>query len=185
MGNRGILHDENRHLAVYPNTDRVPWKTKAWITCSLEFRGRKRQVMSPGRYTELFFLDEATAFSAGHRPCAECRRQAYTQFKTLWIQAHGDLPIDQTLHEERTNAKGNKRTHSASAESLPSGTFIVWQGDAWLLWNDCVLKWSSGGYVEKVARDVLSGDVEVLTPPSIVAVFVLGYRPHVHVTALE
>src|ERR1700760_1777025 len=81
MGNRGIIHDEQQNVL-------RAFKLKAWITCVLAFKGRKRPVMAPNRYTELFFLDEATAFSAGHRPCFECRRQDAGRFKSLWIKAN-------------------------------------------------------------------------------------------------
>src|ERR1700743_3660322 len=81
MGNRGQLHNEQRQIV-------RPFKLKAWLTCLLQFNGRKREVMSPQRYTELFFLDEATAFAAGHRPCFECRRKDYDLFKSFWLQGN-------------------------------------------------------------------------------------------------
>ena len=77
MGNRGVLHDDESRI-------RRKWHGKRWIVCVLEFRGRKRKVMTPGRYTELFFLDEATALAAGHRPCAECRRERFNAFRCAW-----------------------------------------------------------------------------------------------------
>jgi hypothetical protein len=78
LGNRGILHNEKKKII-------APWRHKAWVTCQLEFKGRKRQIFSPGSYSELFFLDEVTAFAAGHRPCAECRRDRYNEFKAAWL----------------------------------------------------------------------------------------------------
>jgi hypothetical protein len=83
MGNRGCLHDDNRALS------RRRWTTRAWVTCLLSFKGRRRQLMRPGHYTELFFLDEATALAAGHRPCAECRREAFRRFVDGWARGAG------------------------------------------------------------------------------------------------
>src|SRR5512146_245181 len=103
MGNRGILHDDARRIV-------APWRLKRWITCTLIFRGRQREVFAPRRYSELFFLDEATSFAAGHRPCAECRRERYNEFRAAWSAANtGDLlkqkagadEIDRVLHAER------------------------------------------------------------------------------------
>ena len=103
MGNRGILHNDEQQVL-------RPFKLKAWLTCNLQFRGRKRQVMAPNRYTELFFMDEATSFAAGHRPCFECRRIDYNHFKTLWLKGNPEYEfnektsiqkIDAILHQER------------------------------------------------------------------------------------
>src|SRR5437762_13426760 len=103
LGNRGVLHDGAGHV-------KRAWQLKRWLVCVLEFRGRKRQVMTPGHYTELFFLDEATALAAGHRPCAECRRERFNAFRKAWRSAHpgagaSSLPtadeIDRRLHAER------------------------------------------------------------------------------------
>lgn len=184
MGNRGILHDEHGRITVRPNTNHVPWKTKAWIICLLEFKGRRRRLMLPGHYTELFFLDEATALAAGHRPCAECRHADYNRFKSLWQQINGDLSIDRTLHAERTDRLGGKVTYRAAIDSLPDGAFVTIDGMAWLIWRGSLLRWSSGGYDQRVPRP--SGiTVDVLTPRSTVAVLRLGYAPVVHPSADE
>src|SRR5262245_10377094 len=102
MGNRGgPLHRPDQTLGARR------WVSKAWICCRLEFKGRRRQVMSPGKYTELFFLDEATALAAGHRPCFECRRAEAEQFARLWAKVHGAHDraragdMDRVLHAER------------------------------------------------------------------------------------
>ena len=127
MGNRGQLHGKGKHIL-------RPYKLKAWITCLLEFKGWKRQVMSPNLYTELFFLDEATAFAAGHRPCFECRRKDYDRFKSCWLKGNpaygfnGKTSIkefDAIIHEERIDQQGKKVTHRANIHSLPNGTFIL------------------------------------------------------------
>src|SRR5258706_7062392 len=112
MGNRGILHNEDQKIL-------RPFKLKAWITCVLEFRGRKRQVMAPNRYTELFFLDEATSFAAGHRPCFECRRKDADKFKSFWLKGNPEYNFDQKtsiqeidniLHKERMEYNKSKIT---------------------------------------------------------------------------
>src|ERR1700722_14212140 len=123
MGNRGVLHDDEGHI-------RRAWQLKRWIVCVLEFRGRKRQVMSPGRYTELFFLDEATALAASHRPCAECRHARFLAFCNAWGTAHpGDgtsarpsaTVIDERLHAERIAPDRSKRSFVAALDQLPNG----------------------------------------------------------------
>src|SRR5215831_5062323 len=111
MGNRGVLHDESRRVV-------AAWRTKRWIACVLSFRGRKREVFTPRRYSELFFLDEATSLSAGHRPCAECRRARYNEFRAAWSAAHGGNgrfagadDMDDVIHAERVERGGGKKTY--------------------------------------------------------------------------
>jgi hypothetical protein len=181
MGNRGAIHDEDRHI-------RRPWQVRRWITCRLEFRGRHRDVMPPGRWTALFFLDEATAFSAGHRPCGECRNADHRRFRALWETVHPGDPagadaIDRRLHAERlVGRSGGKRVEPAELDDLPDGTFVVRDGRPWLVRGGFLHAWSPAGYVERVARPG-GGRVDVLTPRSVVEVFWAGYVPHVHPTA--
>jgi len=168
---------------------------KRWIVCVLEFRGRKRQVMAPGRYTELFFLDEATALAAGHRPCAECRRERFNAFRKAWRAARpganglslpGAEEIDCQLHAERVNPDRSKRLFRASLDELPNGVFVrpADSGeDAYLVWNNGLLAWSVGGYSERIDRPK-KADVLVLTPASTVAVIRAGYAPEVHPSAV-
>jgi hypothetical protein len=180
MGNRGVLHDTEGHIA-------RDSQVRRWIACRLEFRGRKRAIMQPNRYTELFFLDEATAFAAGHRPCAECRFDDYSRFRDRWPSA---LPpgggsadaLDRQLHAERRAGPWQKRTHTADLADLPDGAFIARDGDAWLVRGDHLQRCSARGYAGSVARPRRQ-KVTVLTPPSIVAVFCSGYEPAVHPTA--
>ena len=126
MGNRGVLHDDARRIVRAAQLRR-------WIACVLEFRGRKRTVMQPRRYTELFFLDEATAFAAGHRPCAECRNADYRRFRSVWETRFGAPAsadrIDRVLDAERRDGK-RRRTHRAGIETLPDGTFVAIDGRA-------------------------------------------------------
>jgi hypothetical protein len=178
MGNRGVLHDDHRRLVRASQVRR-------WIACRLEFRGRRRSIMAPKRYTELFFLDEATALSAGHRPCRECRYADYERFRSLWAGCYGGPAsadaMDLQLHRERL-IDGRKRTYRGGIHTLPDGTYIALDGDAWLLWGDELLAWSRAGYTSRKPRPARM-EVDVLTPGSIVAVLAAGYRPGVHPSA--
>lgn len=186
MGNRGLLHNADGHL-------RRLWQGKRWLICVLIFKGRRRSVMTRGCYTELFFLDEATALAAGHRPCAECRRERYNAFRTAWVAVHSQgsasLPgadeIDSRLHAERVGPDRTQRRFRAELADLPDGVFVRhddWGDSAHLMWNDQLLTWTAGGYADR--RDRPSrGVVEVLTPESTVAVIRAGYVPEVHPSA--
>ena len=178
MGNRGVLHDESRRIV-------RPFAVRRWIACVLEFRGRYRTVMTPRRYTELFFLDEATAFAAGHRPCAECRHADYVRFKTLWTEAVGGPAgaddIDAVLHAERLDGRA-KRLHRMPYKTLPNGAYVVVDERAWLVRDDALLAWTASGYGERRARP-RRAPATVLTPPSVVAVMRAGFRPGVHPSA--
>lgn len=183
MGNRGILHDTNGQI-------KRGWATKAWIICTLALRpGRKPlQMMAPGHYTPLFFLDEATALAAGHRPCAECRHADYTRFKSLWLQANADLvqqsnppiaAVDAILHRERLTEQRQKRVYQAPLADLPNGAFITLDNTAFLVWEENLLRWSPAGYTESITRPA-STSAEVLTPPSVVKTLAAGYVPQFH-----
>ena len=144
MGNRGCLHDDDGRLR------QARWKTKAWITCRLEFQGRRRSIMTPGRYTELFFLDEATALAAGHRPCFECRREAAVAFRDAWREAMGEISriseIDSLLHTARIwPGTRRQRRISADLRDLPEGAFILHDGVPHLVRPRCILPWSPDG----------------------------------------
>lgn len=183
MGNRGgALHDANKALG------RRRWVSKQWICCQLEFNGRHRQVMTPGRYTELFFLDEATALAAGHRPCFECRRQDSLWFAMLWAQVSGrdgraTAPeMDAVLQAERVGRGGGKITHRAAFDGLPSGTFVRFDGRPHLVLGGQLALWTPEGYIEPRERPQ-DGQAEVLTPRTMVAVLAAGYCPTLHPTA--
>jgi hypothetical protein len=186
MGNRGgCLHDSEKRLGSRR------WISRQWICCALQFKQRHRQVMAPRRYTELFFLDEATAFAAGHRPCFECRRDYATDFARLWSLSAGSSvsaparagDIDRVLHTERLAPDGSKRTWTSALGELPAGTMIrIEDGSPCLVLRDRLLAWSPSGYGQ--ARPVSAHTrVEVLTPPGITHVMKLGYRPLLHETA--
>lgn len=185
FGNRGILHDEQRRIV-------RAWQVQRWIACVTEFRGRHRELLRPHSYTELFFLDEAAAFAAGHRPCAECRHADYQRFKAAWATAHGSPPLsaeamDAILHADRLEGRGraqHKRTYHAEIATLPDGVYLALDGRAWLLWRGSLLAWSAGAYTARRPAP-RSGVVEVLTPATLVAVFRAGYAPSVHPSAEE
>jgi hypothetical protein len=172
-GNRGCLHDDEGRI-------RRRYNGRRWIACRLEFRGWQRSpLLQPGRFTELFFLDEATAFAAGHRPCALCRREDYVRFAELWAELHpgqvGADAIDRQLHAERV-APGTRaqRHHEAELDELPDGTFVVQEGAPQLALGARLLTWSPAGYGSRRPRP--SGRVTVITPPSLVAVLRQGWE---------
>ncbi len=187
MGNRGVLHDPEGRI-------RRTWQLKRWIVCVLAFRGRKRQVMTAGRYTELFFLDEATALAAGHRPCAECRYARFIAFCNAWKTAHpadgtSARPtaeeIDRRLHAERLAPDRSKRSFVAALDDLPDGVFVTVAAlgeQAYLVRGDYLLAWSPGGYGERRRRPK-DEEGKVLTPQSTVATIRAGYVPEVHRSA--
>ena len=184
MGNRGgAFHLPSRTLG------RRRWASRQWICCRLQFKGRRREVMTPNRYTELFFLDEATALSAGHRPCFECRRQDSLWFSTLWARVRGSEgratapEMDDILQAERVDGAGRKPVWRADAQSLPSGTFVRVEGTPHLVLASWLLEWTPEGYLTTRPRPE-SGPLEVLTPQSIVAVLSAGYCPTFHPSAV-
>src|SRR5262245_20026858 len=188
MGNRGRLHDAARQIV-----RRQVSSYRAWVTCLLAFKGRRRPVMTPGRYTELFFLDEATALAAGHRPCGECRRADCLRFKTAWLAGnpgHGLSAavsigaIDRELHRDRLAAGGVQRTFAAEVAGLPDGAFIAREAEGvpLLIWAGALWPWSPEGYGDPEAGR--NGEVAtVLTPRSTVSAIAAGYVPAVDVSA--
>ena len=167
-GNRGCLHDEDGRI-------RRRYAGKLWISCRLRFKDRRRRpLMQPGRYTELFFLDEATALAAGHRPCAECRREDYNRFVELWpgaLPAGAGAPaINDQLHAERLGGH-----HDAPYDDLPDGVFVLHDGEAWLVRGDELRRWTPAGYDDAVLRP--AGTAVVVTPSSLVTVLARGWRP--------
>ena len=173
FGNRGCLHgDDGRLRRIHAG--------RRWIACRLSFKDRRRELMRPGRYTELFFLDDATALAAGHRPCAECRREDYVRFVEKWP---GELPdgsragaIDNQLHAQRLTDTGTQRHHDATLDELPDGAFVLRDGAPWLVRGDQLRRWTPAGYTDAVARPVGTWAVAI-TPPSLVAVLDRGWRP--------
>ena len=178
MGNRGVLHDDARHIVRASQVRR-------WIACRTEFRGRHRTIMRPRSWTELFFLDEATALSAGHRPCGECRYADYRHFRSLWETCYG-TPVsadimDVRLHADRRDGRV-KRTYRVDLATLPDGTYVAFDGTGWLVWGNALFAWSDAGYTRRRPRP-RHQEIDVLTPRSIVGVLTAGYRPGVHPSA--
>lgn len=185
MGNRGVLHDDYGII-------QKQWKTKAWITCKLSFKERKRQIMSPGHYTELFFLDEATAFAAGHRPCGECRRNDFDSFKSMWIRSNHELlstdsplisEIDKIIHIQRINQVNEKVVFEDRFKDIPNGVFVQRNGDQnyYIVLNSYLYLWSPFGYISKKSLSE-NEKVNVLTPHSMVNTIKAGYDVVVHLS---
>jgi hypothetical protein len=178
LGNRGQLHGCGKTIL-------RPFKHQAWIICLLQFKGRHRQVMAPNLWTELFFLDEATAFAAGHRPCFECRREAANRFKAAWLKGNPEYgfdfktaigKIDEIIHAERIGHERNKITFETDPEELPDGTFIQLQNNPYLLTGKTLYHWTPFGYEKGIPLPALKA-VMVLTPNSTVKAFRAGYQP--------
>lgn len=180
-GNRGIIHDPATRTLLNRR-----WSLKAWITCVCEFKGRRRKVMGGRSWTELFFLDEATAFAAGHRPCFYCRRTDAVAFRDAWGKGNGHAQpyakdMDEILHCERLEG-GTKRFHRLPmpVRELPNGVMIATADKSYLMANGEAWLWSFAGYSRVPA--VLE-EAALLTPPSIVNALRAGYRPDIHVSA--
>jgi len=185
MGNRGCLHDGNQRI-------RRTFACARWIICVLEFRGRHRTIMRPGHYTELFFLDEATALAAGHRPCAECQRERFNLFREIWAAANPSLAagprpsadeIDRVLHGERLDAERGKRTYLAPVSELPTGVVAADdEGIPCAVLEERLAQWTPGGYTRSIPKPT-GTRFRVLTPRSIVRAIALGYPVSIHPSA--
>lgn len=181
FGNRGGgFHREDKTLRPRP------WASRQWICCVLSFKGRRRFPLMGRGYTELFFLDEVTALAAGHRPCFECRPADATRFAAAWARAQGlSRPpmapeMDMVLHQERLAGR-TKRTWRAPAADLPDGTMIADGSKAFALRGEAMLPWFHAGYSPSLPRPRAA--VDVLTPPSVVAVLREGFAPVWHPSA--
>lgn len=180
-GNRGCLVDSSGRIV-------RPFKEIRWIICVLSFKGRRHPMMAPGRYTGLFFLDEATALAAGHRPCAECQRDRFNLFREHWANANSVhvgaarllAPVmDTVLHSERISIK----LDADSIDQLPNGTFVTYdQRDAYLVVNGDLLRWTPGGY-ERLKRTTTDSRATLLTPPSVVRALRAGYPAEIHASS--
>jgi hypothetical protein len=183
MGNRGILHDRRRLFGA------ARWRHPHWICCRLSFKDRRREVMAPRRYTELFFLDEATALAAGHRPCCECRREDFRRFQAAWRCAFGATAeasartLDRTLHEASVDSRTRRQIRFETLlDDLPDGAFVLLADDpgaSLLILGDRLLPWHSVGYGQARPRRSATRCI-VLTPCPTVAVLRAGYAPALH-----
>ena len=180
-GNRGCLHDERGQI-------RRQFRGLRWIICLLEFKGRRHPIMKPGLYTDLFFLDEATALAAGHRPCAECQRERFNLFRETWAKANPDFTtssrplapvIDTVLHSERINSS----QYCNSVEDIPDGTVVSDNElDAYLVLGKQLLPWTPDGYKHPKPRQI-SFPARILTPASVVRTLEAGYPVTIHPSA--
>lgn len=180
-GNRGIIHDPATKSLL-----KKRWSTPMWLTCVLAFRGRRREVMAGRSWTELFFLDEATALAAGHRPCFFCRRDDAKRFRAAWEQGNRvssmrASDIDRVLHGERLD-DGKKRLHPLPMPlaELPDGAMVQQGTESHLIAQGRAFKWTPGGYL---ASALAGDDVMLLTPPSTLRALIGGYRPVLHPSA--
>jgi len=191
-GNRGIIHDPATKTLL-----RRRWSSPAWLTCVCEFKGRRRKVMGGRSWTELFFLDEATAFAAGHRPCFFCRRDDANRFRAAWEKGNGlsNLhagEIDAVLHRERLEGK-RKRLHALEVPlaRLPDGAMVGVGEESFLILQGQALMWSVAGYreakwaTERMMSEEANEPARLLTPPSTVRAFSAGYRPVLHASVRE
>jgi hypothetical protein len=180
-GNRGIIHDPRTRTLLARR-----WTSPAWLICTLQWRGIRRNVMGAGSWTELFFLDEATGLAAGHRPCFLCRRAAAQAFQASFpVKGHAvslkARDIDGVLHAERLDGR-HKRLHELTslAADLPDGAMILQDDAPCLILGGQAHRWSFGGYGPPKA--ILDG-ARLITPPSTLAVLRAGYRPLIHASA--
>jgi hypothetical protein len=175
-GNRGILHSGMDIVRSHASD--------LWITCLLQFRGWWREQWLPNRYTHLFFHDEAVSFAAGHRPCAECRREDYNRYRAAWaaglsVERPSAQDMNRQLHGERiVRGTHRRRLHAASWASLPDGAFVVVEAGPSVVVGDHVTRWTEQGYAERSTRP-RRGDATVITPPSTLAAFSAGYQPQI------
>lgn len=178
-GNRGSLLNAEGQVT-------RPSRGRGWVVCVLKFKGRHRAQWQPGRLTELYFLDEATALAAGHRPCGECRVAAYRRFQAAWGTAHPGTStrapaMDEVLHADRLADRSTHRRYQADARALPDGVMVRVEEREWLVRGDELLAWSPAGYGERRPRP--DADVTVLTPRCTVATIAAGYAPDLHPSA--
>jgi hypothetical protein len=184
MGNRGTLHSPDRRLGT------TRWRSKAWICCVLDWKGVRRDPMPPGRWTALFFFDEAVALAAGHRPCHYCRRRDFLLYAGAWATGRGldERPraaaMDAQLHLERVEPRTRRqRTTIQDLGELPDGAMIRYDGRPALVLGHQVLPWSWDGYGQ-ARRPPGLREVEVLTPPANLVVLKAGFAPLLHPTAV-
>lgn len=178
-GNRGIIHDPATKTLL-----KRRWTTRAWLICSCRYKNRHREVMANRSWTELFFLDEAVALAAGHRPCFRCRRDAAERFRVCWASAKDEArpsvgAMDSTLHAERLDQHRCKRLHPVTSrlDALPDGAVVAAGGAAYTLHAGLAHRWTATGYA---SPEILHGADWLLTPPSTVMALIAGYRPVFH-----
>ncbi|MGA8522864.1 MAG: hypothetical protein WB807_07410 [Candidatus Dormiibacterota bacterium] len=179
-GNRGILHSGHEIVRFHASD--------LWITCALEFRGRRHEQWQPRHYTFLYFHDEAVSFAAGHRPCAECRRDSYNAYRAAWAESLGvnepsAKQMNRRLHGERVVAGTHRRRlHQMSWTDLPDGAFVLLGASPAVVLGDRLVEWTLHGYAGGLAHP-MRGKADVITPPSTVAVLRAGYPVQIDASA--
>ena len=179
-GNRGILHSGHEIVRFHASD--------LWITCALEFQGRRHEQWQPDHYTFLYFHDEAVSFAAGHRPCAECRRDSYNAYRAAWAEGLGvDVPsakvMNRQLHGERiVRGTHRRRLHRLPWADLPDGAFVLLDTSPTIVIGDQLTEWTRDGYRGRGARPI-QGTVDVITPPSTLAALRAGYRVQIDASA--
>lgn len=176
-GNRGIIHGPDKTLGS------SRWSHHAWICCTLDWQGSKRDVMTGRKWTELFFLDEATAFAAGHRPCGYCRRDAYAAYVTAWAKHTGHRPsakqMDATLHKARVQRDRSQVRFDALLHTLPDGTMVLHDTTPAVVRSNTLYRYTPDGYTTRIVIDPET-IMQVVTPKPTVAVLAAGYQPQYH-----
>jgi hypothetical protein len=180
VGNRGIIHDPATRTLL-----KKRWSNDAWLTCVLQFRGRRRQVMQRRSWTELFFLDEATSLAAGHRPCFYCRRDDANRFRAAWERGNriGELlapEMDAVLHRERFASGRKLHPLPMALQKLPDGAMVRSGDESFLIVRGTPLAWTPSGY--RAVQGPLK-DAALLTPPSTLRALAAGYRVVIHPSA--
>lgn len=177
MGNRGCLHDDQKRIISRSKRD-------AWVTCALSFKGIRRPLMAPGSYTELFFLDEATALAAGHRPCATCRRDRYDAFMAAWAKGNrggAKVLAGEVDKQMKLDRASSARMTITEFDDFPDGVmFKTSDGTCYLLKSGKLFPWSFQGYGNPVLAEAVAGPFVVLTPESTVKAIRAGYVVGVH-----
>lgn len=169
MGNRGCLHRDREIVR--------PWNGKRWIICALDFKGWIAPKWDPGRWTALFFYDEALAFAAGHRPCALCRRADYLRYQIATGVSGADA-IDAQLHGERLDGR-KKRLHVIPWRDVPVGAFVDIDNEPYVVRHDRLHRWTAEGGYDLMQTRPLGGDASVLTPPTSLRAIANGYAPQI------
>lgn len=177
-GNRGCLVDDEERVVRHH-------RGHLWITCVTAFRGRRVGLARPGRWTPVFFLDDAAALAAGHRPCGECRYAAYRSYRDAVSTARGEQvragDLNRLLAAERGPGRGpDRRPWNGTTTSLPDGTVVLHDGPRLVL-GDRLLAFSFDGWHDPVPRP--AGELPVLTPPTSVLALAHGFVPTLHETA--
>lgn len=176
LGNRGVLHDDTAHQ--HGQLTHRRWRHKAWVCCVLDFKNRRRKLMTPNRYTELFFFDEAVALAAGHRPCGECRRADYNAFLSAAGHSGRVTLFDTHQHAARAIPRSfGQRRHRTEVNTLPDGTFILTDTGPALFWQDGLHPFAPDGYAAPQNKPY--GTVTVLTPEPTLNALREGYLPNV------